>query len=323
VVFVRTGRVWVLTLDGRAIHTTGEHPFFAENQGWKPLAELAVGDRLLGESGDWLTIEALEDTGRYETVYNLRVSETHTYFIGEVTWGWCVWAHNYDFDSDENYQALKARYAQGLDAHGRTPEQARVHQEQVRRQQYTARMLDDLANETGYSPLASQRLIDLHDDQAAFYRQARKYGYKEQGEPGRGKSVESLHRRVGEMLAARERYATQAQDHHAIPWDNSQYPHQYHLLVQEAGVDLYSHGPNIGPVIGHAGPHWEPYHLAVDQRLTNAYIDLITAGSLNQTTARRALNEVIHGIWEDIGSGQLPMYAPPRTTQLVPGHQYQ
>jgi hypothetical protein len=86
--------VWVLTLDGRAIRTTGEHPFYAEGHGWKPLAELAVGDRLLGESGDWLTIEALEDTGTYETVYNLRVSSFHTYFVGEPTWGFSVWAHN-------------------------------------------------------------------------------------------------------------------------------------------------------------------------------------------------------------------------------------
>jgi YD repeat-containing protein len=98
-VFVRTGRVWNLGLPGRTIRTTGEHPFFAQGKGWKPLCELAAGDRLLGEGGDWLTIEALEDTGSYETVYNLRVSEFHTYFVGCQEWGWSVWAHNSDYDT--------------------------------------------------------------------------------------------------------------------------------------------------------------------------------------------------------------------------------
>jgi hypothetical protein len=27
-------------------------------------------------------------------VYNCRVAEYHTYFVGDATWGWSVWAHN-------------------------------------------------------------------------------------------------------------------------------------------------------------------------------------------------------------------------------------
>jgi hypothetical protein len=64
------------------------------------LCELRVGDRLLGEKGDWLVIEALEDTGTHETVYNLRVADFHTYFVGCEEWGWSVWAHNAIYGHD-------------------------------------------------------------------------------------------------------------------------------------------------------------------------------------------------------------------------------
>jgi len=32
-----------------------------------------------------------------ETVYNLRVAEHHTYFVGSEAWGFSVWAHNADY----------------------------------------------------------------------------------------------------------------------------------------------------------------------------------------------------------------------------------
>lgn len=34
------------------------------------------------------------DTGAWECVYNLRVAEWHTYFVGDDHWGWAAWAHN-------------------------------------------------------------------------------------------------------------------------------------------------------------------------------------------------------------------------------------
>jgi hypothetical protein len=33
-------------------------------------------------------------TGELETVYNVRVSDHHTYFVGDDGWGWAAWAHN-------------------------------------------------------------------------------------------------------------------------------------------------------------------------------------------------------------------------------------
>jgi hypothetical protein len=33
-------------------------------------------------------------TGQLETLYNLRVAEYHTYFVGSPAWGFAAWAHN-------------------------------------------------------------------------------------------------------------------------------------------------------------------------------------------------------------------------------------
>jgi hypothetical protein len=60
---------------------------------WTPAAELQVGDTLRGETGD-ARVEAIEDTGEYTSVYNCRVAEWHTYFVGCQEWGFSVWAHN-------------------------------------------------------------------------------------------------------------------------------------------------------------------------------------------------------------------------------------
>jgi len=55
---------------------------------------MAAGDRLLSHEGKWVAVEDLFDTGEYETVYNLRVADYHTYFVGGREWGFSVWAHN-------------------------------------------------------------------------------------------------------------------------------------------------------------------------------------------------------------------------------------
>ena len=46
-------------------------------------------------NGEWITVEEIFDTGRVEVVYNLRIADHHTYFVGhEQEWGFSVWAHN-------------------------------------------------------------------------------------------------------------------------------------------------------------------------------------------------------------------------------------
>lgn len=96
-VFVRTGQVWYLHVGGVVIRTTAEHPFYAQGRGWVNCGELTVGERVLCEDGSWAVVEDLLDTGEWDTVYNLRVAEWHTYFVGCAEWGFSVWAHNADY----------------------------------------------------------------------------------------------------------------------------------------------------------------------------------------------------------------------------------
>ncbi len=93
-VFVREGLLTRLRANGHDILTTDEHPFFVADRGWVPCNQLKVGEKLLTESGAWVTVEAVEDTGEWATVYNLRVADFHTYFVGCDEWGFSVWAHN-------------------------------------------------------------------------------------------------------------------------------------------------------------------------------------------------------------------------------------
>jgi len=63
-------------------------------RGWTAAKDLRAGDELRSHDGQWLTVEDVRDTGREEAVYNCRVAEYHTYFVGDEGWGWSVWAHN-------------------------------------------------------------------------------------------------------------------------------------------------------------------------------------------------------------------------------------
>ncbi|MFQ3593256.1 MAG: polymorphic toxin-type HINT domain-containing protein [Gemmataceae bacterium] len=92
--FQRTGRIWHLHIGGEVIRTTGEHPFFVVGQGWTEARLLQPGDLLCSHDGSTVAVEECYDTGEYETVYNCRVAEWHTYFVGCDEWGFDVWTHN-------------------------------------------------------------------------------------------------------------------------------------------------------------------------------------------------------------------------------------
>jgi len=92
--FRRTACVAHLHADGQVIRTTLEHPFWADGKGWTAAGSLKQGDRIATLSGEWVTVEELYDTGEWEPVYNLRVADWHTYFVGDDNWGWAAWAHN-------------------------------------------------------------------------------------------------------------------------------------------------------------------------------------------------------------------------------------
>ena len=83
-----------LHVGGQVIRTTGEHPFYVIGQGWVPARELVVGDLLCSHDGQQVSVEDVLETGEYETVYNFRVADYHTYYVGCDEWGFSVWAHN-------------------------------------------------------------------------------------------------------------------------------------------------------------------------------------------------------------------------------------
>jgi YD repeat-containing protein len=112
-VFAREGLVWHLHLPGGVVvRTTAEHPFYRAGDGWVACHDLKPGDLLLAEDGTWAAVEDLLDTGEWEAVYNLRVADHHTYFVGKEEWGFSVWAHNRC-----SHDALKAMSASERRAH--------------------------------------------------------------------------------------------------------------------------------------------------------------------------------------------------------------
>jgi hypothetical protein len=93
-VFVHLGKVVQVHIGEQIIGTTAEHPFWVHGKGWLPARELVVGDRLVGHDGQTSVVAKVVDTDRWAIVYNLRVADSHTYFVGCDEWGFSVWAHN-------------------------------------------------------------------------------------------------------------------------------------------------------------------------------------------------------------------------------------
>jgi hypothetical protein len=92
--FVRTSPILHLHVGGRVIRTSSEHPFWADGRGWVSAGDLQRGDILIGHDGGQQAVEEAYDTGEWETVYNCRVRDFSTYFVGGEDWGFSVWAHN-------------------------------------------------------------------------------------------------------------------------------------------------------------------------------------------------------------------------------------
>ncbi len=93
--FVRVAVVMELVIQGQTIKTTAEHPFYVPaQQRFVPAGELKAGDELVSHDGHLITVASVCSTEAVTTVYNLRVADHHTYFVGDNDWGWDVWVHN-------------------------------------------------------------------------------------------------------------------------------------------------------------------------------------------------------------------------------------
>jgi hypothetical protein len=114
--FQRTGRIWHLHAGGELIRTTGEHPFYVVGKGWTDACFLQAGDLLCSRDGRTVAVEEAYDTGEYERVYNCRVAEWHTYFVGDEGWAFDVWTHNAACDNWSTFRTATRGLYRGLTA---------------------------------------------------------------------------------------------------------------------------------------------------------------------------------------------------------------
>jgi hypothetical protein len=121
-VFVRTAyHLTILTIRSssgqiQTIFTTSEHPFYCPQDGWIESRDLKVGDELHQSDGGASIIIGTrsERHPRGITVYNLRVADSHTYFVREGgTFAEPIWVHN------ASYPAPSGGWGAGL---GEAPE---------------------------------------------------------------------------------------------------------------------------------------------------------------------------------------------------------
>jgi hypothetical protein len=84
--FVRVAPIMSLRIRGHEIRTTFEHPFYVQGKGWICAKEVQPGDQFSSHDGQWVTVESVTDLKEVATVYNLRVSDYHTYFVGSREW---------------------------------------------------------------------------------------------------------------------------------------------------------------------------------------------------------------------------------------------
>lgn len=92
--FQTTANILRLMAGGQVLETTSTHPFYGVGKGWTPAGDLQPGDLLLGQSDETTPVEAVQATGRTEKVYNFRVANDHTYFVGDNDWNFSLWGHN-------------------------------------------------------------------------------------------------------------------------------------------------------------------------------------------------------------------------------------
>ncbi len=74
-----------ITIGDETITTTPEHPFYMPQKGFVDAVDLRAGDQLLTVNGKYVIVEQIQHE-LFESpvkVYNFRVAENHTYFVGK------------------------------------------------------------------------------------------------------------------------------------------------------------------------------------------------------------------------------------------------
>ena len=114
--FVLLAQVYNLCLEGgRIIGTTLEHPFYKEGKGWTPCGKLELGDRIWTKQQRWVKVEGVVDTHEIKRVYNFRIADFATYFVGGEDWEFSVWAHNsYQTELDKFLATVPEEHRAGV-----------------------------------------------------------------------------------------------------------------------------------------------------------------------------------------------------------------
>lgn len=89
-VFIReTTELVNINIGLETIRSTPDHPFYVPQKGFTNAVELKAGDILLSINGDYVIIEKIQHEVLETpiTVYNFRVSNDHTYFVGSQSFG--------------------------------------------------------------------------------------------------------------------------------------------------------------------------------------------------------------------------------------------
>ena len=84
-----------LTINGEEIITTPNHPFYVYRKGFVDASKLWINAELVDKTGNILHIDQIfrENFDKdFIAVYNIKVEEYHTYFVGKN----CIWVHNAD-----------------------------------------------------------------------------------------------------------------------------------------------------------------------------------------------------------------------------------
>ena len=81
----KTDQLFKLTISGKSLRATGNHPFYVvDKKEWVEAQDLRVGDSFRRITGDIVTLDDIEiETGEF-TVYNLDIGGNHNYYACDV-----------------------------------------------------------------------------------------------------------------------------------------------------------------------------------------------------------------------------------------------
>ena len=114
-----------LSINGEAIETTNEHPFYVEGHGWTNASDLKVGDKVRQEDGTAGIVEKTKHAALDTpvTVYNFEVEDFHTYYVSEQK----VLVHNTCAATAKNTQVAKSSNKASSIGHSKNKQNNSAH----------------------------------------------------------------------------------------------------------------------------------------------------------------------------------------------------